>query len=135
MKKLIALFAMAVISTALFAQESAPAAEVYATVKWDKTVHNFGKIDKSQPAVAVFKLTNVGNVPFTILGIERPSDCAMPEWPVKPLQPGETGVFKISYQSVYGGFFNKVIRIKCNVKETYLELNLTGEAVGDAKTR
>ena len=97
--------------------------------KWDQTTVNVGNITTDQPATVNFTLTNVGSVPLQIMGVQRPGNCSIPEWPAKAILPGATAVIKIIYDAKVGGYFNKVIRVTSNTEEEFTELTITGEVI------
>lgn len=128
MKKLIVLVCLAALSTSLFGQELSASKEL-AVAKWDKTTHDFGKITQGQPVTVEFTVVNVGTIPLQIYGVQRGGNCTVPEWTTKPIQPGASGVVKVTYEPKVSGLFTKIIKVTSNADEAGTELILTGETL------
>ena len=128
MKKLIVLVCVAALSTSLFGQDLSASTQL-AVAKWDKTTHDFGKVAQGQPITVDFTVVNVGNVPLQILGVQRSGNCTVPEWTTKPIQPGASGVIKVTYDAKVSGYFMKIIKVTTNADEGFTELILTGETL------
>ena len=63
------------------------------SLKFDKVVHNFGKIlAGSGEKKCQFKYTNVSSEPVVINNILSSCGCSVPEWNKAPIRPGESGV-------------------------------------------
>lgn len=127
MKKTIALLITVIISITLIAQQNHEA-NVYAVASWDKTSHDFGKIEYNQPAKVVFTFTNIGTQPIQIYGVERGCNMTVSEYPVMPIPPGEKGIIKVEFDGKLIGYFSKVIRVKMNTEKSVTELYVTGES-------
>lgn len=99
--------------TAWSQQDDAP---VYAQVSWDKTFHDFGVIEQDKPVQVVFKFKNIGSIPVQVKGVSRGSGCSILEYPVQPVQPGETGVVEIEFDAKTIGYISKSVKIKLNTE-------------------
>ena len=131
MKKLIILSILAVFSAQVFAQTLTASTKAFAVAKWDQTTVNVGNVPQDQPSTVNFTVTNIGSVPLQIMGVQRPSNCSVPEWPARAIQPGSTAVIKVIYDAKVGGYFNKVIRVTSNTEEGFTELIITGEVISN----
>jgi hypothetical protein len=128
MKKLIVLVCVAALSTSLFGQDGSASTQL-AVAKWDKTTHDFGKISQGQTVTVDFTVVNMGTVPLQVFGVQRSGNCTVPEWPTKPIQPGASGVIKITYDAKVAGPFTKIVKVTTNTEEITTELLLTGETL------
>ncbi len=88
-----------------------------AEIKFDKTIHNFGQFSESDPIVTcIFTYTNVGGAPLIINQAVASCGCTVPEYTKTPIQPGEKGQLKITYNGTgkFPGYFKKNITIRTN---------------------
>ncbi len=126
MKKLILMTLMLIgAMTTMMAQKPAE-------IKFDTLTHNFGNFPESDPIVTcVFKFTNVGEMPLVINQAVASCGCTVPEYTKTPIQPGQKGEIKVTYNGTgkFPGHFKKSITIRTNgVKEMtrlYIEGDMT----------
>ena len=88
-----------------------------AEIKFDKTTHNFGTFSESSPKVTcTFTYTNVGESPLIINQAIAACGCTVPEYTKAPVQPGEKGEIKITYngEGKFPGHFKKSITVRTN---------------------
>jgi Protein of unknown function (DUF1573). len=81
----------------------------------NKVKHDFGKIPQGKPAAHSFKITNTGDAPLVIKDVRPSCGCTTPEWPKKPIAPGETAKIKAVYDAKSTGAFQKSIVVDTNV--------------------
>lgn len=126
MKKLafIAFMMMCGIATAL--------AQKPAEIKFDKLTHNFGTFSEKSPVVTyTFTYTNVGEQPLVINQAVASCGCTVPEYTKTPIQPGEKGEIKVTYNGTgkFPGHFKKSITIRTNgvveMTRLYIEGDMT----------
>lgn len=71
-----------------------------AKVSFSVTTHDFGTIqEKDGDATCEFTFTNTGDSPLLILRAASSCGCTVPEYPKKPLRPGESGVITVTYHA------------------------------------
>ena len=116
---------MATCLTAVMAQKPAE-------IKFDKTTHNFGTFSESEPVVScVFEFTNVGEKPLVINQAVASCGCTVPEYTKTPIQPGERGEIKITYngRGKFPGHFKKSVTVRTNgvveMHRLYIEGDMT----------
>ncbi len=100
-----------------------------AEIKFDKTVINFGKFPESSPKVSgVFTFTNAGNAPLIINQAVASCGCTVPEYTKKPIQPGQKGEIKVTYNGTgkFPGPFKKSITVRTNGKVEMTRLYIEG---------
>ena len=124
MKKVLFLALMLVASaTAVFAQKPAE-------IKFEKLTHNFGKFSSKSPVVScIFAFTNVGESPLVINQAIASCGCTVPEYTKTPIQPGEKGEIKVTYNGtgMFPGFFKKMITVRTNGKVEMTRLYIEGD--------
>lgn len=101
-------------------------------IKFEKVVHDFGKIDAKSPvASCTFTFTNVGDAPLTITQCTASCGCTVPQYPEKPVAPGQKGTIKVTYNGKgrMAGNFKKIIQVATNGKTRIVRLCIQGEMV------
>ena len=122
MKKVLIAFAL------LFTAVNFAAAQ--AEIKFEKLVQNVGTFPESSPVQkAVFTFKNVGDQPLIINQAVASCGCTVPEYTKKPVQPGETGTIKVTYngQGKFPGHFKKTITVRTNGKVEMTRLYIEGD--------
>ncbi len=67
-------------------------------LQFDETSYDFGTIsDKHAPVVHEYKFVNSADEPVAVLSVSTGCGCTRPEYPVKPVKPGESGNIKITF--------------------------------------
>ena len=115
MKKLFAvvfmMFVMVSYSNAQTATENGP------EITFEKTTHQFGEIPFEGNGTYEFVFKNTGNEPLILSQPKSSCGCTVPEWPKKPILPGETDVIKVTYKNTdRPGSFSKYVTIFSNAK-------------------
>lgn len=104
-------------------------AQKQAEIKFDKTTHDFGKFSEKQPVVScVFTFTNTGDAPLIINQAMASCGCTVPEYTKQPVQPGEKGELKVTYNGTgkFPGHFKKSITVRTNAKVEITRLYIEG---------
>lgn len=120
MKKLvaIAIFLMAGIGT-MVAQEAAK-------IEFKSETIDFGEIKKGSDGVRSFEFTNTGNVPLVIENVTSSCGCTIPKKPQNPIQPGETGVIEVKYDTKRVGPIRKTVTVYSNAEVPTKALKIKG---------
>ena len=111
-------------------------ASAQAEIKFDKTTHNFGKFSESSPVVTcTFTFTNTGDKPLIIHQAVASCGCTVPEYTKDPIQPGDKGTIKVTYNGTgkFPGHFKKSITVRTNGKVEMTRLYIEGEMEEKAK--
>ena len=107
-------------------------ASAQAEIKFDKLTNDFGTFSEASPVVTcTFTFTNVGDKPLVINQAVASCGCTVPEYTKDPVQPGEKGSIKVTYNGkgrVFGPF-TKVITVMSNAKTKMTRLSIKGEMV------
>ena len=105
-------------------------------LKFNKTIHNFGKISINDgERQCTFEFTNVSQKPVVINNIISSCGCAQPEWPKKPIMPGEKGEIKVTYLNDQGPYpFEKNITVYTSASRKPVILRISGIAYEKEKS-
>ena len=119
-----------VLTMLLFCGISAALAQKPAEIKFDKLTHNFGTFSEKEPVVnCAFTFTNVGESPLIINQAVASCGCTVPEYTKTPIQPGEKGEIKVTYNGTgkFPGHFKKSITVRTNGAVEMTRLDIEGE--------
>lgn len=100
--------------------------------KFEVLTHDFGTIKESDGDVTYsFKFVNEGDSPLLITRAQASCGCTSPEYPKKPLRPGENGEIKVTYHAKgRPGPFDKSVYVYTNSKSLEkVMLTITGNVV------
>jgi len=109
---------------------TAAMAQKPAEIKFDKLTHNFGTFSEKEPVVTcTFTYTNVGETPLVINQAVASCGCTVPEYTKTPVQPGEQGIIKVTYNGTgkFPGHFKKSITIRSNGAVEMTRLYIEGD--------
>ena len=123
MKKLILFTMLLICGMTAMAQQPAE-------IKFDTLTHNFGKFSEKSPVVeCTFSFTNVGEQPLVVNQAVASCGCTVPEYTKNPIQPGEKGEIKVTYNGTgkFPGHFKKSITVRCNGAVEMTRLYIEGD--------
>ncbi len=112
------------------------AQEPKAEIKFEKTVHDFGKFTESNSIQTYsFSFTNTGKAPLIITQCVASCGCTIPMYSDKPIAPGKTGTIKVTYNGKgrLPGQFKKIITVMTNTPSKLTRLCIQGEMLKDEK--
>lgn len=99
-------------------------------MKFDKDIHDFGKIKGGDKVTYDFKFTNTGKSPLIITDATATCGCTKPVWPTTPVKPGESAAINVTFNSAGKmGLQDKMITITANTKPAQSMVHLIGEIV------
>ena len=104
-------------------------ASAQAEIKFDKLTNDFGTFSEASPVVTcTFNFTNVGDKPLVINQAVASCGCTVPEYTKDPIQPGEKGSIKVTYngKGKFPGHFKKSITVRTNGKVEMTRLYIEG---------
>ena len=82
------------------------------TVVFNKLVHDFGAIVKSDGTKTYsFEFTNKGSQPVTVQNVTSSCGCTTPDWTKEPVAPGDKGFVKVSYAPSGITAFDKTVTV------------------------
>ena len=109
---------------------TAAMAQKPAEIKFDKLTHNFGKFSEKNPVVeCTFTFQNVGETPLVVNQAVASCGCTVPEFTKTPVQPGEKGEIKVTYNGTgkFPGHFKKSITVRTNGAVEMTRLYIEGD--------
>jgi len=68
-------------------------------MKFEVTEHDFGNINEGDVVETVFKFKNTGKSELIISKAKASCGCTIPQWPKKPVMPGEESEIKVKFNS------------------------------------
>ncbi len=98
-----------------------------ASIEFENTEYNYGKMEINGNGIYAFKFSNSGNTPLIIRNVTTSCGCTVPEWPKKPVKPGETASLKVNYDTSKPGVFRKTITVFFNGVDSPVVLSIRGE--------
>ena len=108
MKNILTLFIAFFSLTLLHSQEKKP------EISFDKTVIDYGTVNKGDNGVREFVFRNSGNAPLIISNVKSTCGCTIPKKPEKPILPGESEKIQVKYDTKRVGFIRKSITVTSN---------------------
>ncbi|MDR1406004.1 MAG: DUF1573 domain-containing protein [Prevotellaceae bacterium] len=113
---------------------TAVAAQAQETIKFDKTVHDFGNVpEQGGPVTYSFEFTNTGNAPLIIQDVAASCGCTTPGWSKEPVAPGGRGFVKATFAPSGAVSFDKSLTVTSTGSPNIVTLRIRGMVV--AKTR
>jgi hypothetical protein len=102
------------------------------SVQMIDSVYDFGKAEEGTKVTHNFRFKNTGKKPLVISAAHASCGCTVPEKPEEPIQPGETGILKVVFNTASRpGPAHKTITVVSNAYPEFPVLLLQG--VVDAK--
>jgi hypothetical protein len=99
-------------------------------LKFNKEVHDFGKITEGPIATYNFEVSNTGTAPVVIANAMASCGCTTPDWSKDPIMPGGKSTIKVGYNtSGRIGPFTKTITVTSNAENATVVLTIKGEVV------
>ena len=101
-----------------------------AEIKFDKLTHDFGTFsEKNGKVTCTFTYTNIGEQPLMVNRAVAACGCTVPEFTKTPVQPGETGEIKVTYngEGKWPGHFKKLITVYSNGAVEITRLYISGD--------
>ncbi|MFA9290536.1 MAG: DUF1573 domain-containing protein [Solirubrobacteraceae bacterium] len=84
-------------------------------MKFDDVNFSFGEIKQGEIVTHDFSFINNGKIPLIISNATASCGCTVPEYPKKPILPGEIGMIKVKFNSAgFEGEKNKQITLDTN---------------------
>lgn len=99
--------------------------------KWvTDTIVNLGKIEMSKPQVVTFEFVNNGKAPLMITKVQPSCGCTAVDFSRNPINPGDKGFVKTTYNAASLGVFYKTLTVFSNTPGYSNLLAIRGEVVG-----
>ena len=121
MKKMI-LMAVMLINMAAMAQEP--------VITFEKTIHDFGRVDEGGHISTVFEFKNEGTAPLVLTDVKASGGYITCIWSPEPIEPGQVGQIVVTYKTDgRPGRFQKYITITSNASSEPIRLCINGEVI------
>ena len=126
MKKIFSTLCMALVAAAMMAQQP--------VITFEKTEHDFGKINEDGGRVSVvFEFKNEGMAPLVLSNVRASCGCTTPTWTKEPVEPGQVGSITVTYNpNGRPGRFQKTVTITSNATEPTVKVYIKGEVIPKA---
>jgi hypothetical protein len=72
--------------------------EAATSIRFEKEVHDFGKVKQNSENTFVYKFKNTGTNPLVIESATGSCGCTVPNYPKEPIMPGKTGDIEVVYR-------------------------------------
>ena len=98
-------------------------------IKFEESVYDFGTISQGEKVKHTYFFKNTGKSPLIIHSAQGSCGCTIPEYPKKPILPGEEGVIDVVFASEgKSGIVEKSVTIVTNcepsTKIIYIKANI-----------
>lgn len=111
----------------------ADAIQDVAAIEFETTQHDFGTIQQGGNGTFEFIFKNTGKGPLILKNVRSSCGCTVPQWPKEPINKGEKGVIKVSYNTRITGNFSKSISVYSNAGSAPVVLKIRGKVEEAAK--
>ncbi len=126
------LAAMFLVHRTTFGQAAEPATATpvnpnAAVMDFETDIVDYGTIEQGADPYREFKFTNTGKEPLIITNAKGSCGCTIPEWPKEPINPGESSVIKVRYDTKRIGAFTKTVTISSNATTPTKVIKIKGK--------
>ncbi|MEO0473926.1 MAG: DUF1573 domain-containing protein, partial [Bacteroidota bacterium] len=101
-------------------------------IKFEKTTHEFGSLDKGDPAEYTFQFTNVSGGPVKLSRVKASCGCTTPSYSKDEIAAGDQGEIKVKYNSNRVGPFTKTVTVTYDSVERPIILYIKGNVKNTA---
>lgn len=99
-------------------------------IKFEKYLHDFGKMKAGESKTCEFVYTNTGDLPLKLINVKSGLDFVKTEWSTDLLKKGQKASIKVTLDAPgRNGQFAKTIIIDSNSSGTTAQLKLTVKAL------
>lgn len=102
-----------------------------AAITFEQSEYNFGEIKIGEKVTYKFKFKSTGKSPLIISNADASCGCTVPEWPRKPIAPGDSGEIEVVFNSTNKspGQTTKKVTVSSNTFPAQHELYIKGTLV------
>lgn len=99
-------------------------------ITFDKDFHDFGKLISGEKVTYSFQFKNTGKSMLLISNVSSSCGCTVPDFPKKPIKPGETSSVEVSFDSEgRHGLQTKAITVFSNCQPSVTTLRIQSTVV------
>ena len=102
------------------------AQEKKAAITFESDVVDYGEVDYGSDGVRKFTFTNTGTDVLIVARVYSTCGCTIPKKPEEPIQPGDTGVIEVKYDTNRPGPIRRTITVYSNASEIPHTLKIKG---------
>ncbi|MGL4629667.1 MAG: DUF1573 domain-containing protein [Leadbetterella sp.] len=114
----------------------AVAASAQGVLKFDKELHDFGKVKEAGVITTEFTVTNTGNVPVVISAANASCGCTTPEYSKDPILPGAKSKIKVGFNTDgRPGNFDKTVTVVSNAENGTQVIRIKGAVTGKTEPK
>jgi hypothetical protein len=96
--------------------------------QFTEETHNFGRVIEGEKVYYSFKFKNIGKSDLLISSASASCGCTVPEYPRKPIRPGEEDIIKVSFNTEgRSGMQSKTVTILANTQPNTKVLTIKAE--------
>jgi len=126
-------FSMAIVPSANAQKEVIQKPLSKARIQFAEKQHDFGDLTQGEIVTYKFAFQNTGTEPLMILNVQTTCGCTAPEWPKKPIPPGEGGEIVVTFNSAKKmGRVNKIITVYTNGEKPEEKLKIVSNVLPPA---
>jgi len=99
-------------------------------IKFEEELFEFGEISQGEKVEHVFMFTNTGEADLIVTSAKGSCGCTVPEWPKKPIKPGEKGEINVIFNSEgKKGKQHKKVTIVANTQPSTNVVAISGDVI------
>ncbi len=107
--------------------------ENLAEIKFENELYDFGEITQGEKVKFTYQFTNVGESDLVISSAKGSCGCTVPDWPRKPIAPGESAEIRVVFNSEgKNGKQHKKVSVIANTQPSTTVVALTGSIIKPA---
>ena len=92
-------------------------------------LHDYGEIEEDSNGSYSFTFRNTGEEPIIVNRVRSTCGCTIPEWPKRPIEPGESGAIAVKYNTSQRGSFLKTIYVYSTAANSPVKLQIKGKVI------
>jgi len=96
------------------------------TIKFENSLHDFGKIPDGKNVSFKFKFINTGKAPLILSQPESSCDCTIPVVSKQPVLPGKGNEILVTFKPEDTGPFFRTVTVKSNATNGKITLTIQG---------
>ncbi|MEN8158150.1 MAG: DUF1573 domain-containing protein, partial [Bacteroidota bacterium] len=92
-------------------------------------LYEYGDIAKNSDGACSFTFTNIGDEAIVISQVRASCGCTVPSWPKEPVEPGDSGMIRVVYNTAISGPFYKSINVYSTAANSPVKLYVKGKVI------
>lgn len=99
-------------------------------LKFDKDMHDFGRLTAGESIAYSFKFTNAGNADLVISACDASCGCTVADFPKDRIRPGESGYITVSFKSAgKSGQQLQEVTVVSNAQPSHKKIRITAQVI------